>query len=309
MTNFLEQIRHEAIATVADWGFSKVLIVVVSACLVLGLARARRCLSNWWLRRILGRDASRNHVYAVVFSSLKLPNARDNQGKLVQHVYIKDGATRDGKQYRFSIENPVSGSEVRAINYVSSMFGRAKLSPPELENDKEVDKLHDASFIALGGPGSNNKTWDALRNAANTLIDFDGVRLVNKQSNEEIAHADRYDYGLILRIQPGERNERTWIVCAGISEWGTSGAAWYLAGEWQQIQRKILWWHHPFAFTKSFAIVVRVESGKDDSAKLVYLITSDGKVVDERGRDHNIPNAAASATTVAASGCSPSGVI
>jgi hypothetical protein len=65
------------------------------------------------------------------------------------------------------------------------------------------------------------------------------------------------DYALIVKIHPPKKPERTWLCCAGVGEWGTSGAAWYLAGKWKEI--------HKWAKSKPFAIITETKSNSDDS--------------------------------------------
>ena len=54
---------------------------------------------------------------------------------------------------------------------------------------------------------------------------------------------------------------RTWICCFGIGEWGCCGAAYFLANNWENIQKSV--------GTKQFAYITRTEGGKDDSTCIV----------------------------------------
>jgi hypothetical protein len=64
-----------------------------------------------------------------------------------------------------------------------------------------------------------------------------GVNLPFTCSNEA-------DHGFILRITPPEFPTRSWIVCAGLGEWGTSGSSWFLANKWQElVEKKVIPWH------------------------------------------------------------------
>jgi hypothetical protein len=48
-------------------------------------------------------------------------------------------------------------------------------------------------------------------------------------------------------------------VCAGLGEYGTSGACWYLANRWEELQG-----------ANEFGIVVEVELGSDESARKIF---------------------------------------
>ena len=75
-----------------------------------------------------------------------------------------------------------------------------------------------------------------------------------------------FDYGLILKIKPKQFPDRTWFTCAGLGEWGTSGAAWYLAKKWKDI--------HNFAENSAFAIIVRVKKDQDEFADPILMVKS-----------------------------------
>ena len=75
---------------------------------------------------------------------------------------------------------------------------------------------------------------------------------------------------MILKIHPSQFSNRTWLVCAGLGEWGTSGAAWYLAYKWREIYR--------FAKSEHFSIIVRVRPGQDESAEPVINAKSEDDV-------------------------------
>lgn len=278
---------------------------IIVALLTSFLIFARWRLYNCLFRRVFGRDAAKGGKYCIAYSWLKLAPACDEHGRAVTHPYVKAGTRRPSELHCFSMENPVSGCEVRAINYLSALFGHARLAPPELVGDVGIESKHDLSFIALGGPASNVKTWDALENAANTLVKFDGSSFFVGEKPERLNLPTGYDYGLILKLQPEERNGRTWIVCAGIGEWGTSGAAWYLASEWRRILRMTVKWWKPLRIPRAFAVIVRVKKNSDDSATPIYLATADGKAIDTAPRLTRPCPQSESTLTMAGSGCPP----
>jgi hypothetical protein len=75
---------------------------------------------------------------------------------------------------------------------------------------------------------------------------------------------------------------RTWIACAGIGEYGTSGGAWFLANKWEEIRKR--------AGSGPFAVIVRVRPGQDESATPILTATcaddlrsfvADGEIAEE----------------------------
>jgi hypothetical protein len=61
----------------------------------------------------------------------------------------------------------------------------------------------------------------------------------------------------------GKKEAALWLACAGLDEWGTSGAAWFLANKWANLNQR--------AGSRPFAAVVRVRPGQDQSAELVDM--------------------------------------
>jgi hypothetical protein len=181
------------------------------------------------------------------------------------------------------MEHPVSECEVRAAAYIASLLGSSQELHPMLMADADAVTLLDSTFVSFGGPGSNYKTADILASSANIFVQMNtsGFSLVSGQALP-YSCTNSVDYGFVLRLTPREFRGRSWIVCAGLGEWGTSGSAWYLANRWQPLARAI----HPFAYwlgllaIPDFLAIVRVVSGQDQSATVerIYRRTASGAV-------------------------------
>ena len=78
-----------------------------------------------------------------------------------------------------------------------------------------------------------------------------------------IRNDQTFDHGVILKINPVNQPGRTWICCAGLGEWGTSGAAWYLSRRWRDLHSRL--------GAKPFAMIVRIRPGQDESAEPVVF--------------------------------------
>jgi hypothetical protein len=66
------------------------------------------------------------------------------------------------------------------------------------------------------------------------------------------------DYGVVLKVRNDMFQKHNFFVCAGLGEWGTSGAAWYLANHW-----------HEFDKESEFGFVVEVSKGSDTIVRIV----------------------------------------
>jgi len=215
----------------------------------------------------------------MAYGQLLMPPLKDQSGWQITHPYIKPprrGGTTLAESY--SIEHPISECEVRSSTYISALLGGAGNLKPMLIADTEASSLLDSNFISFGGPGSNYKTADALTSKANIFIKMspNGFSLRSGEELPFTCSADA-DHGFILRITPPEFPARSWIACAGLGEWGTSGSSWFLANKWGELIEKI----HPFAYRSGimsipdFMAIIRVQPGQDQSASIVALYRND----------------------------------
>jgi len=219
-------------------------------------ANARSKMSAWQFKEIFGWAPD---GYALIYAHLELADLDPAD----PYRYVKPGGRPDG---RFSVSQPVAISEVRAADYLVSSLGRFLEVAPKLRSDLDTQADLDLDFISLGGPGSNLKTADCQENATNNLavFDRDAGRFLRRDAQVLVAPDPDFDYGLILKVHPAQFPHRVWLVCAGLGEWGTSGAAWFLANKWDVIRKQV--------GERPFALVVRVRPGQDQSAEIVSPI-------------------------------------
>lgn len=214
-------------------------------------------------RDVFGEDII-NASFYLVYAEFALRDAMEADGSPARFAFIKPGNIRS--EFAFSVQRPISSCEVRAIKYLTEAISKETSMAPILSSDLELTDRLDISFAAFGG-GSNYKTNDVLTNSGNDLITLSDYGFVTVLSRKSILNLTRgFDYGLILKIHPSQFNNRCWFTCAGIGEWGTSGAAWYLAKKWRDI--------YDFAGNSPFAIIVRVRRGQDESAEPEIKIKS-----------------------------------
>jgi len=209
-------------------------------------------------KAVFGSDIISVNDFHLVYAELSLPPDITT----VSHPYKKPG---ENLPFRLSIERPISSCEIRAAKYLSETITKEANSGASLSSDIELKSELNTSFIAFGGPMSNLKTRDVIHNKANNLVKFDNVEFTSALTGENALKPKAgYDHGLILKIRPSQFPKRTWFTCAGIGEWGTSGAAWYLAKKWRDI--------HRFANNAPFAIIVCVRQNQDQFAAPVLKV-------------------------------------
>jgi hypothetical protein len=257
--------------------FKSILWNVVGGVLVSLLTSAyfysRHRLRSYHLQRLIGFSFKPRTEVRITYGQLFLAPQTDYQGNLITHPYLK--APRIGGAHplegTYSIQHPVSERDVRASTYMASLFGTRGTLRPLLVSDTEADALLDSNFVSLGGPGSNYKTADILASHANIFIRMSHEGFTSPSGEALPSTCDgNIDHGFILRVSPPEFPEHSWIVCAGLGEWGTSGSAWYLARRWKNLARSI----HPFAYRSGFMAIpdflaiIRVTCGQDQSARM-----------------------------------------
>ncbi len=172
----------------------------------------------------------------------------------------------------FNLTRVASGAGSRAVAYVASVIGINSNGPPIIEADDHQDERMDISFITIGG--TNHRTQDIFDDESNVFLQFGDERIETRRSHRRIVSAplssQGVDYGMIIKIHPKSNPERTWICCAGFGEWGTSGAAWFLANRWKKI--------HKFAKRGPFACITETRIGSDDSTVMSHRFRNEEEV-------------------------------
>jgi hypothetical protein len=221
-------------------------------------AHLRTWLVGRQFKQVFGAGVDKSG-FALVYGELALNSS------MLPMPYVKVGGN---PQARFSISRPVSQCELRAASYLSSSIGNGAGSTPALRSDAEIRSVLDLDFVSFGGPLSNFKSDDCQSNSNNSLAIFDqpNTRFLERKTGNLLAVCSdpAFDYGLILKVRPEQFPNRVWLVCSGFGEWGTSGAAWYLANRWTAIRTQ--------AKDRPFAAVVRVRAPQDQSAECIRII-------------------------------------
>jgi hypothetical protein len=171
---------------------------------------------------------------------------------------------RSNTELIFSADTAVSACDIRAASYVSSSLGRDGGASAEFSSDEVLAAELDIDIISFGAM-NNGKTLDLFSNDANDLAEYDvsaGIFVWKKDRSPLYSPRPHCDYGIIQKIHPKQFPDRTWITCAGIGEWGTSGSAWLLSKRWKKIAKQL-------CGQDRFVCVVEVEPKKDQSATLI----------------------------------------
>jgi hypothetical protein len=184
--------------------------------------------------------------------------------------YIKKFLGRRPDQVIIGADNVLGINVIRVVSYVTATFSvyRQSINPIAVVTDEQVADLWDATFICFGSSASNIKTYDIENLPEQPFYTNSGSYEMPRYKIGGRRFSIRYsynkDYGMLLRIKNPRYPEHFLFVCAGIGEWGTSGAAYYLFHHWKELYKK----HEQQDFCK----VIEVDIGSDDSAREIFSL-------------------------------------
>jgi hypothetical protein len=243
-----------------------VALIVTGTLSILGWL-SRQSYKHWRrirFAKVFGRDLSR---YSFVFGTLVVRQDLLVLAEKIATSLARFPLSKPGRiDVAFSAQTLTSGCEIRAVAYLFSLLRRIGRISVDVVSDETITSKLDLNFVAFGAT-SNLKTVDTFANPGNDLADYNKeiACFVSKKDGSSLhPKPESRDYGIILKIHPSQFPERTWICCAGIGEWGTSGAAWFLANRWKEIAKDI-------RKDESFVCVVEVTPQQDESARRLSL--------------------------------------
>lgn len=173
-----------------------------------------------------------------------------------------------------SISEAVSNCEVRAINYISSgIFSKLKCQS-FIHSDKDMKNKNDFSMISVGG--SVAEVFEDLLLFVEKHFELTQNSFNNKRKGNIYSIDDDFDYGLIVKTTPKNSDDRIWISCFGIGEWGTSGSAWFLSNKYKELYDIAYAWSCDICSynDNKFIAVIKVPIGNDEKAELVDFYSS-----------------------------------
>lgn len=159
-----------------------------------------------------------------------------------------------------------SVAEARGAGYLTHAVSEHRHALPVIDSDERLRGPWDGTFVCLGSGYSNEKTLTILNLAENTYCDFaftsgnlPAIRTKWDGSLYPIQQQPLRDRAMIVKMPNPWREGHSLVVCAGLAEPGTSGAAYFLAQNWRQL--------HGRYGSKPFGVVIEVDSNSDQTAR------------------------------------------
>ena len=215
------------------------------------------------LRRFWGKGVLRDQ-FAIAYGALI--DSRLAQPNPPQVRYLK--RYHDGRT--LGIPGPwgnvLGDCEVRSLSYIINTLSAFRKKAVTVVADADGFGNLSRSFVALGSPSSNEISDLILRESNNKFLRFgqdaSDVFIEDIQSGTKFRGFQgpvRKDYGIVVKIKNERFPGHYFFVCAGLGEYGTSGASWYLSAKWKDLLEH-----------DQFGLVVEVEIGLDESANKVF---------------------------------------
>jgi len=162
-------------------------------------------------------------------------------------------------------------STIRFVSYTTAAFSAISGSgrPLPIVTDYDAFPAWEATYISYGSSDTNLKTREieALpeQHYFKLVFGSDGNRCWDVQGRR-FAAEDGADHGILLRMKNPHSRNHFLFVCAGLGEWGSSGAAYYLFSRWDELYKKF--------GVDDFCCVVKVALGSDQSARLPHSVSN-----------------------------------
>lgn len=162
-------------------------------------------------------------------------------------------ARRYFKDFRNQPPVPIAGVDkvmgvetARAARFITGLFYRFSQKLVSIRTDEELISEWDGTYICFGSSDSNIKTKEILLLPENRFLDFDfdpktGQRVIKRKTdgkNFKFSPRPPRDRSMVVKVTNPRFSDQKLFICAGLGEWGTAGAAWYLANKWKELLKE-----------------------------------------------------------------------
>jgi hypothetical protein len=173
----------------------------------------------------------------------------------------------------------LSGGEIihgtfspQAAAMLTALFLRHTGKVLRIVTDSEVPHKRDATLICYGTSDSNFKTFDIEASAENDLCQFSfngsgqrAFRLGGQLHSIESRDGITYDRAIVLRLTSRQNANHCYVVCAGLSEWGSLAAVYYLTKQWKDLHKRF----DKLGRRTDFCVLLEVPYGQFENAREV----------------------------------------
>jgi hypothetical protein len=222
-------------------------------------------------RSLFGKDAAHNKTFLVYPDFVLSQEAKNRLGEVNPQLIYQKGNKIFEYDYRVDASRMIADNDLQALVYVAGLFGQVIHQTPPLKVDSQMAEQCDASFISFG-LSSNDCTHMYRKHAKGKALfeivpDGNGSEFLRVDGEDFVTKRGEGYYGIIVRYHPDPEHEpdRVWMLCGGLGERGTTGAAWFLANRWRYLLRRV--------GDRDFVAVIEVEPNTDRLSKDKKIVT------------------------------------
>lgn len=235
-------------------------LIAGSIIFIIGLNWAKiRSMAGFdflWLRFIFGAKSVENGQLNITVDTY------NDSRPFEPERYIKTFPDQHETKIQGPVDRLTGYCSVRAASYLIDKLSPHFKTGIGALSDEEVAAKWEGTFINLGVSALNIKTDDIKHHMKNTLFKEDIHGIVELKNQMTFNPDNRHDVGMIFKMKNPHFKNYSLIICAGIGEWGTSGAAWYLSRHWKKLGWRFL--------NNDFVVILDVLRGSDESASEKY---------------------------------------
>ena len=163
----------------------------------------------------------------------------------------------------------------QAVAMLTELFSQNTGKLVRVTTGAEIEGAMNATLICYGNSDSNAKTFDVEASSEKSLCQFvfdvtgqRAFQLGEQLYTMETRGGITYDKAILLRLTNRQNPNYCYVVCAGLSEWGSLAAVYYLTKKW-----KVL--HDRFDESwkrRDFCVLLDVQSGQFENAREVASV-------------------------------------
>jgi hypothetical protein len=174
---------------------------------------------------------------------------------------------------RFAGSEIVDGTfSPQAAAMLTALFLQHSGKVLRIATDTELGQKNDATLICYGTSDSNFKTFDVEAWSGSSLCQYlfnasgqRAFRLGGHLHSIECRDGVIYDKAILLRLANRQNSGQSHVVCAGLSEWGSLAAVYYLTKKWKQLHKRF----DRFGQRRDFCVLLEVKCGQFENAREV----------------------------------------
>ena len=158
----------------------------------------------------------------------------------------------------------------QAAALLTALFARHTGKSLHVVTDTELSPNTDAVLICYGTSDFNFKTFDIEAESGSSLcqylFDANGqraFRLGGQFHFMESRDGVIYDKAIVRRLTNRPFSNRSYVICAGLSEWGSLAAVCYLTRNWKELHKRF----DGFGQRKDFCVLLEVPCGQFEYAR------------------------------------------